>query len=130
MFPCRDILDRPIAGTPGAETILKDRVSYDLCWNFECVVLFREYIFRHYNAFATEIIRWCKINAILTLSFRYSGTTSKVLNLGSYNYLGFAQNDGQCAKDAESIIDQHGIGVCSNLHEYGAFTFKCVRNFI
>lgn len=52
-------------------------------------------------------------------SFRQTGKTTKALNLGSYNYLGFAENVGPCAESAEEALEKYGIGGCSSRHEYG-----------
>jgi len=41
------------------------------------------------------------------------------MNMGSYNYLGFAQNSGKCADAAEQAVNQCGIAVCSSRHELG-----------
>ncbi|KAJ7379980.1 Serine palmitoyltransferase 2 [Desmophyllum pertusum] len=52
-------------------------------------------------------------------TFRYPGTTTKALNLASYNYLGFAENSGPCAELAEQAVRDYGIAGCSSRHEYG-----------
>ncbi|KAK2553865.1 Serine palmitoyltransferase 2 [Acropora cervicornis] len=39
----------------------------------------------------------------------YPGTTTKALNLASYNYLGFAENSGPCAEAAEQAVRRYGI---------------------
>lgn len=41
------------------------------------------------------------------------------MNMGSYNYLGFAQTAGPCADDAEHVTLTQGAGVCSSRHELG-----------
>lgn len=41
--------------------------------------------------------------------FTYSGTTSMCLNLSSYNYLGFAQSEGQCTETALKSVDKYGV---------------------
>lgn len=41
--------------------------------------------------------------------FTYPGTTSMCLNLSSYNYLGFAQSEGQCTDAALECVDKYGI---------------------
>lgn len=46
-------------------------------------------------------------------------TKSTFLNLGSYNYLGFAQNGGQCAKDTVDSIKNYGWVVGSSRQEFG-----------
>ena len=53
------------------------------------------------------------------LCFRQTGKTTKALNLGSYNYLGFAENVGPCAETAEESVKKYGLGGCSSRHEYG-----------
>jgi len=46
-------------------------------------------------------------------------TKSTRLNLGSYNYLGFAQNSGPCAEDTIETIKQHGWAIGSSRQELG-----------
>jgi len=41
------------------------------------------------------------------------------LNLGSYNYLGFALNSGPCAEDAIKIIQKYGWAIGSSRQELG-----------
>lgn len=52
-------------------------------------------------------------------TFEFTGTETRCLNLGSYNYLGFAQNEGPCASDAVQSIYKHGIATCSPRRELG-----------
>jgi len=52
-------------------------------------------------------------------SFRFTGTTTRALNLGSYNYLGFAENSGTCTDRVEESTLQYGCGVTSTRHELG-----------
>ncbi|KAK6437496.1 serine palmitoyltransferase component, partial [Oleoguttula sp. CCFEE 5521] len=47
------------------------------------------------------------------LSFKLTGTTTETLNMSSYNYLGFAQAEGECADAAEMNIKKYGISFCS-----------------
>lgn len=44
------------------------------------------------------------------------------MNMGSYNYLGFAQTSGPCADDAERVTLELGTGSCGSRHELGKFT--------
>lgn len=81
----RDCFNRPISSVPGAELVLKDRITRDYGWTFE-----------------------------------YTGTQTKCLNLGSYNYLGFAQTDGPCADAVEQTIRQSGLVACSSRMELGS----------
>ena len=49
------------------------------------------------------------------------GTTTTALNMGSYNYLGFAQNEGPCADAVHEGTKYLGCGVSSARHEMGIF---------
>lgn len=49
----------------------------------------------------------------------FTGREIPCLNLGSYNYLGFAQSSGQCAEDSISAIKELGWATCSSIHEIG-----------
>jgi serine palmitoyltransferase len=42
-----------------------------------------------------------------------------MLNVGSYNYLGFAENTGPCADAAADSIGQYGLSSCSPRTELG-----------
>ena len=50
---------------------------------------------------------------------RLTGKSKRAINMGSYNYLGFAQPTGPCADDAEQTTRQLGVGVSSSRHELG-----------
>lgn len=50
---------------------------------------------------------------------RLTGKSTKALNMGSYNYLGFAENSGPCTDDSEQAIKEYGLATCSTRHEYG-----------
>ncbi|KAF4521293.1 hypothetical protein B566_EDAN002297 [Ephemera danica] len=52
-------------------------------------------------------------------TFEYTGTESKCLNLGSYNYLGFAESSGPCAEQSAEAIKEFGCGTCSPRQELG-----------
>ncbi|ELW49868.1 Serine palmitoyltransferase 2 [Tupaia chinensis] len=53
-------------------------------------------------------------------SFKYTGNIIKgVINMGSYNYLGFARNDGSCQEAAARVLEKYGVGVCSTRQEIG-----------
>jgi len=53
------------------------------------------------------------------LSFKLTGTTTQTLNMSSYNYLGFAQSEGECADAAEQSIRKYGISFCSPRSDAG-----------
>ena len=50
---------------------------------------------------------------------RYTGKTIKTINLGSYNYLGFAEKSGPCAQEAINGIKTFGIATCNTRVELG-----------
>lgn len=54
-------------------------------------------------------------------TFRMTGTTTSAINMGSYNYLGFAENSGPRAESVEEILKKDGVGVSSSRHELGEF---------
>ncbi len=41
------------------------------------------------------------------------------INLGSYNYLGFAENNGPCTEQAIETCHKYGLSACSSRHEVG-----------
>ncbi|XP_063774613.1 serine palmitoyltransferase 3-like [Pseudophryne corroboree] len=53
-------------------------------------------------------------------TYRYTGKIIKdAINMGSYNYLGFAENDEESLGAVKSILEQSGAGVCSTRQEMG-----------
>ncbi|KAI1895321.1 hypothetical protein AGOR_G00105100 [Albula goreensis] len=53
-------------------------------------------------------------------TFDYTGRVVKdVINMGSYNYLGFAENTGLCAEAAAAVTTKYGVGVSSTRQEMG-----------
>lgn len=56
----------------------------------------------------------------LSLPVRHTGKVVKdVINMGSYNYLGFAENTGACADAALEVTKMYGVGVGSTRCEMG-----------
>ena len=53
------------------------------------------------------------------ISFKLTGTTTETLNLSSYNYLGFAQSEGECADAVEQSIRKNGVSFCSPRGDVG-----------
>lgn len=51
--------------------------------------------------------------------YRFTGTETTCLNLGSYNYLGFAESTGPCAEAAIKSIEDYGLAFCSTRSEFG-----------
>uniref|UniRef100_A0A4W3K9V8 serine C-palmitoyltransferase n=1 Tax=Callorhinchus milii TaxID=7868 RepID=A0A4W3K9V8_CALMI len=53
-------------------------------------------------------------------TFRYTGRIIKdVINMGSYNYLGFAENHSEFLKPVAEVMMEYGSGVCSTRQEMG-----------
>ena len=51
--------------------------------------------------------------------FRLTGEKVHVMNFGSYNYLGFSQNQGPCAEAVEKAVSQYGVAACASRQELG-----------
>ncbi|XP_036402760.1 serine palmitoyltransferase 3 isoform X1 [Megalops cyprinoides] len=53
-------------------------------------------------------------------TFRLTGRTiENVINMGSYNYLGFAENNAHFLKTVAETTKEYGVGVCSTRQEMG-----------
>ncbi|XP_048733485.2 serine palmitoyltransferase 2-like isoform X2 [Ostrea edulis] len=52
-------------------------------------------------------------------NFELTGKKQRVMNLGSYNYLGFSQNEGPCAEAVDGIVQKFGVGTCASRQELG-----------
>nr|XP_032645733.1 serine palmitoyltransferase 3 [Chelonoidis abingdonii] len=53
-------------------------------------------------------------------TFRFTGRTIKdVINMGSYNYLGFAETEANALKTVADVLQNYGTGVCSTRQEMG-----------
>ena len=69
---------------------------------------------------------WSSVNSfdgLNSIHLRFTGTETKVLNLSSYNYLGFAESDGPCARDAKEAVKHYGVASCSPRLEVGKDEF-------
>ncbi|KAF5292515.1 hypothetical protein FQR65_LT01661 [Abscondita terminalis] len=80
----RDCWNYPICSVPGAEVVLKDRVTKDHGWTFE-----------------------------------FTGLERKCVNLGSYNYLGFADPKGPCTEFAIECAHKYGLSTGATRQKYG-----------
>ena len=54
-------------------------------------------------------------------TFELTGKTREMVNLGSYNYLGYAENHGFCNDQVLKSIDQWGVGVGSSRNDFGTY---------
>ncbi|CAG0902622.1 unnamed protein product [Cyprideis torosa] len=53
------------------------------------------------------------------ISFQFTGTTKRCINMGSYNYLGFSENQGLCHETSKKSIQKYGVGMTSFRRELG-----------
>jgi serine palmitoyltransferase len=53
-------------------------------------------------------------------SFQYTGEKMRAINLGSYNYLGFAENAGKCIDDTIEAVHKYGISTAGRRMETGS----------
>ncbi|KAL1748999.1 pyridoxal phosphate-dependent transferase [Schizophyllum fasciatum] len=64
-----------------------------------------------------------------------TGTSTRTLNISSYNYLGFAQAQGGCAEGVEASLHRYGISTCGTRMEGGSCELhltaeRLVANFV
>ncbi|XP_029663473.1 serine palmitoyltransferase 2 isoform X2 [Formica exsecta] len=52
-------------------------------------------------------------------TFQFTGTETQCINLGSYNYLGFAEASGKCAEESIETLRKFGCATCSTRLELG-----------
>ncbi|XP_015118077.1 serine palmitoyltransferase 2 isoform X1 [Diachasma alloeum] len=52
-------------------------------------------------------------------TFQFTGTETPCINLGSYNYLGFAEATGPCADQSIEAVKKYGLSTCSTRLELG-----------
>lgn len=52
-------------------------------------------------------------------TYHMTGRTKRCINLGSYNYLGFAENSGWRHEEVRKVIKEYGSGVGSSRQEVG-----------
>ncbi|XP_040905485.1 serine palmitoyltransferase 3 [Toxotes jaculatrix] len=69
-------------------------------------------------------------------TFRFTGRTiHNAINMGSYNYLGFAENNADFLRTVADKTRQYGVGVCSTRQEIGNMSIheeleKLVASFL
>lgn len=68
-------------------------------------------------------------------TFQLTGSTTRALNLSSYNYLGFSQGRGGCTEAVEEGIKRYGVSSCGARLEGGSNelhlqTERLVANFL
>ncbi len=64
------------------------------------------------------------------MNLRFTGARIKTINLGSYNYLGFANNNGPIADNVINSIKINGLATASTTQEFGRLKLEFVLFFI
>ena len=59
-------------------------------------------------------------------TYYMTGKKINAINMGSYNYLGFAENNGLSSRAAIQSVRDNGVATCSPRQELG--TLKCQKN--
>ncbi|KAA0196219.1 Serine palmitoyltransferase long chain base [Fasciolopsis buskii] len=73
------------------------------------------------SAPGVEIVLMDRYSPDFGWTLDFTGTKSRVLNLGSYNYLGFGDSKGPSIAANERITYEYGVGVASSRQEAGSF---------
>jgi serine palmitoyltransferase len=55
------------------------------------------------------------------ITYKFTGKTTNCLNLGSYNYLGFAENNGSVTDAVVANVHSAGTATCSSAGDVGTF---------
>ncbi|KAH0793366.1 aminotransferase, classes I and II family protein [Histomonas meleagridis] len=74
------------------------------------------------NAGAFMDIKMPKILDIPDQTLVFTGETKRVMNLGSYNYLGFGDPDEYCTPIVKEQLRRYGPSTCSTLVDFGMTT--------
>jgi len=76
----------------------------------------RDLVFMNmFNLYSNNIIQYCDYVHLC----RHTGRSIHAVNMGSYNYLGFANTSGPCADESAKATCNYGLGTCSSRHELG-----------
>lgn len=111
--PIRDCWERPICSVPGARMDVMDRYSNDGNWSYMLVPQHT----RTHTAVSLSITHQLPFPTPPSPS--HPGTKRNCLNLGSYNYLGFAENSGPCTEEVKKTMSSCGVACCSARGDYG-----------
>lgn len=55
----------------------------------------------------------------MTGDLRFTGKTNRILNLASYNYLGFAENSGKCTTEVSESMHNYSTSTCAPRLAFG-----------
>lgn len=60
-----------------------------------------------------------ELKILIAIFYRYTGKILKVINMGSYNYLGYAENEGPRIEAVQEDITKGGVGLSAAPNELG-----------
>lgn len=63
-------------------------------------------------------------------TLKMNGKRIEALNLGSYNYLGFAENNGKCSCDSIETLKYYGVATTSSRCELGLYLIDFIVNYL
>lgn len=111
------IKKNPLAPPPGYASLYKDIEYFWLNWVYKRIRdNFERPIASVPGCYFEIMERYSKDE---NYTFNFTGRKIKCLNLGSYNYLGFAQNEGPVIDTVEDSINKFGIATASPRNEAG-----------
>lgn len=128
----QDCFSRPIASAPTSANLqVLERVSLDGCKSMQVLgslsqqpsQVQNDYSQARKSGILTETGSYCASlsSSSTTLSSLPEPAATRVcLNLGSYNYLGFADDwQATCGPSVHATLQHYGVGSASSLQEYG-----------
>jgi serine palmitoyltransferase len=108
----QDAFNRPIATNPGAHIHVLERVSYDQQKSMQ--------ILESIDHLDTDGQRQTYMNGQYYVETADGKPARRCINLGSYNYLGFADDwQTTCAREVKGSLTDLSISVSSSRSEYG-----------
>ncbi|GBP53581.1 Serine palmitoyltransferase 2 [Eumeta japonica] len=135
----RHCFNRPICSAPGVELTLKERRTGDHNWTFRAVEMNVSYSdiklaspawtpspgclgppsARGPPTCRSAPLRRRPCEADFNYKRSFTGTERRCINLGSYNYLGFAEGEGECARASAFAARRYGLVLGSSRAELG-----------
>lgn len=114
---------------PGYAPIVKD---FDHYWNRRFYRRVRDCFMRPIDSRPSRVIGLMeRVSKDNNQTFEYSGRIVPAVNMGSYNYLGFAEDTQSITHDVLDSIDDYGLASCSAPQELGqsALVSRLEREF-
>lgn len=118
----RSLLDLPVRSTSGNKSLIEILKKSKKNEDFSNVFIAKSCnCSKYYGSCFIKGQRcyWKHYLLLLLCNFRYTGTCTRAINFGSYNYLGFSENKGPCADAVERTVNQLGNAICASRQELG-----------